>query len=154
MTLVELLLGTALLVGGSGALLLAMHQAARYGEYLSQRQLVMNVVQGRMEQLASTSMDVLLVSPARLQGSGVAEPIPELPNGSLHVKVRDADPMNPDLPSLLDLHIAACWRTSDGRLITGEDVNCNGLFDAGEDTDGDQWMDAPVELSTRISRQE
>lgn len=154
MTLVELLLGTALFVGGSGAMLLAMHQAARYGEYLSQRQLVMNVVQGRMEQLASTSLDVLLVSPALLLTAGVSEPVPDLASGRLNIKVRGADPMNLTFPSLLDLHIAACWRTPDGRLITGEDANCNGLLDAGEDADVDQWMDAPVELSTRISRQE
>ena len=177
--MVELLIGTTIFVGGTGALLLAMHQTMRYSEYLSQRQLMMNTVQGRMEQLAAMSFDTLRIGSeldaarpsedannnGRLDPGedtngngrldvpkGLAEQVTALPNGFLTIQVRYADPLDTSNPSLLDLHVAACWRGLDRRFITGEDANCNGQMDVGEDTNGNGWLDAPVELSTRITR--
>ncbi|MBI1991634.1 MAG: hypothetical protein HYY90_03555 [Candidatus Omnitrophica bacterium] len=162
MTLIELLIGTSLFVGGTGALFLAMHQAMRYGDFLSERQVMINAVQGRLEALVATDFDTLWTDPAYAAARqfppsaapyGLSEVLLDLPEGRLTIQVRSADPLNPSMPSILDLHVAGCWR-SYGRLIAGEDANCTGTLEAGEDANADGWVDAPVIVSTRLSRSE
>lgn len=196
MTLVELLIGTALLVGGGGALVMGMHYGMIHSEYLTDYQVAMNAAQGRLEELASTDIDTLWTGAewanarganGRCMGLGedrncngaldagedlngnaaLDEP---LAGARLVVQIQAAplvDPddwceppldecapptTNPTNPTLLDLHVAACWRTR-GRNY-GEDVNCNGRLDAGEDTDGDTWADSPAMASTRMGVRE
>ena len=144
-TLVELMIGSALLVGGTGTLLMAMQHLTRFSTYLSERQFVINAVHGRLEQLASTSIVELTEDSAF--GSSRAEPLMmtrvdplggsrTAQIGWLTIQIKTAELMNPSNPSILDLHVAACWTVA-GRVITGEDVNCsNGTLDSGEDLNG------------------
>ncbi|MBI3324920.1 MAG: type II secretion system protein [Candidatus Omnitrophica bacterium] len=172
MTLVEVLISVLLLIATGGALLLGMHHASVHADYLSQFQVAMNAAQGELEQLASTSFDTLwamaqaspngqcmgigedancngaLDAGEDTNGNGVLDEL--LSGGRLAVEIKSADTRNP--PSLLDLHVAACW-TARGRRI-GEDANCNGALDAGEDTNGNGWVDSPVMVSTRVARRD
>jgi hypothetical protein len=178
MTLVELVVGTAVLVGGGGAMLLGMHYAMVHSGYLNGFQIAMNAAQGKIEELSATPFDTLLTGAAfaaartaagqcmglnedrncngaldlgeDLNGNGsLDEP---LPSARLTVRIQASPPGAID-PTLLDLYVAACW-TAGGRDI-GEDQNCNGTLDAGEDinpTNG--WADSPVMVSTRIATRE
>jgi len=174
MTLIELMVGTALLVGGGGALLVGMQYALIHADYLTDYQLAMNAVQSRLEELSAQSFDTLLTDPqyaaARtaagqcmglnedrnctgvlagqdLNGNGVLdEPIL---GARLTVRVDPFPPGTPPPATLLTLHVAACW-TARGRAI-GEDLNCNGVLDAGEDANANGWLDSPAMASTRIA---
>ena len=176
-TLAELLIGLALLVGGGGTLLAGMHYATIHAEYLSEHQIAMNAAEGLLERLAATNFDTLMGSQyaaARggiqrcllwdLNCNGVVETGEVLndsllPTGALDVQLRQPSEdalRNPGNPALLDIHVAACWQ-SRGRSI-GEDRNCNGVLDPAEDGSTsiaptpNGWVDSPVMVSTRVGR--
>ena len=174
MTLVELLVGTALIVGGGGALLVGMHYAMAHADYLSDFQVAVNAAQGKLEELALTSFMTLSTDPkfadaraATGQCVGLEEDrncsgtleagedingnaILDEPLVGARLNIRFVHP-GAD-PALLDLYVAACW-ASHGRAI-GEDQNCNGRLDAGEDKNGNGIVDSPVMLTTRVATKE
>jgi len=183
LTLVELLIGAALLTAGGGALLLGMNTAMTHTDYLAQYQVAMNAAQGQLEQLVAAPFDSLWngleyqaarndTAWPRGQCVGMGEDrncngrldagedldgdnvLDEpLPGGRLSIMIRAADPRNPANPSLLDLYVAGCWQVR-GRRI-GEDQNCNGRLEFAEDSNPrNQLMDSPVALNTRIGRRE
>ena len=176
-TLVELLIGSALLVGGGGALLLGICSATIHATYLQGFQVSLNAAQGQLEQLMATPFDQLWAN-AQANPNGQCRGMGEdvncnglldggedadgdgvldtpLPGGRLAMQIRqpvEDQARNPGNPMLLDVHVAACW-TSRGRSI-GEDKNCNGMLDAGEDANGNGWIDSPVMMSTRVARRD
>ena len=99
-----------------------------------------------------TSFDTLWSDPAfaSARASGLKVPIAQLAGGNLSVQIRSADLKTPVTPTVLDLHVSACWQAR-GRRI-GEDLNCNGSLDAGEDPNGNGWLDSPAMASTRVAR--
>ena len=178
MTLVEVLIGTALLTGAGGALLLSMNAGLAHGDYLAQLQVAINAAQGQLDRISATNFETLRTGPqfqaartAAGQCIGMGEDTncnnlldagedlngnnaldEPLPGGRFSLQLRNADSRNPANPMLLDLYISACWQ-SRGRRI-GEDANCNGTLDAGEDLNGNGLLNSPVMLSTRISTRE
>jgi type II secretory pathway pseudopilin PulG len=54
--------------------------------------------------------------------------------------------------NLIDLRLLVCWKQRGGRVI-GEDKNLNGRLDTdtGEDQNGNEKLDSPVEIVTAIS---
>ena len=54
-------------------------------------------------------------------------------------------------PELLEVYIAVCWKSFDGRVI-GEDVNLDGNLAAAEDVNSNNKIDSPVSLATFITR--
>ena len=180
LTLVEVVIGTALLTVGGGALLLGMNMAMMHTDYLIQMQVAMNAAQGELEQLGSASFDTLAnvngefaqawAPSGQCRGMGedkncngqldtgedrngnalLDEP---LLGGRLSLQIRNADVRNPNSPAMLDLIVSACWK-SRGRQI-GEDRNCNGVLNTTpvkEDINNNGLLDSPVMLSTRIAR--
>jgi hypothetical protein len=174
MTLVELMVGTALLVGGGGALLMGMHYALIHADYLNDFQVTMNAAQSRLEELSAQDFDTLidasgayaaaqtgglclgldedrncnsLLDPEEdLNGNGVLDE--PLPGGHLSVQIQPFPPGFTE-PTLLTLNVSACW-TSRGRAI-GEDTNCNGVRDAGEDANANGFLDSPAMVMTQIA---
>ena len=173
MTLVELMVSAAILLGGGGALIVGMHYAMAHSDYLNDFQISMNAVQGRLEELAATDLSTLWTDPSfatartaagqcmgldedrncsgslagqDLNGNGqLDEP---LPGARLNVRVREFPPGAVN-PSVVDLYVSACWNDH-GRVI-GEDASCNGQLDAGEDANGNGWLDSPAMASTRVA---
>lgn len=179
MTLVEVLISVLLLMGAGSALLLGMQHASIHADYLSQFQVAMNAAQGELERLMATSFDSLWTGAEFADARRTDAPMGQcvgigedancngqldagedldgdnaldapLPGGRLTIQIKQADPRNPLNPALLDLHVAACW-TAKGRRI-GEDQDCDGELDVGEDAKGNGWLDSPVMVSTRIAR--
>jgi len=173
MTLVELLIGTALLVGGGGALVVGMQYSRMQSSYLADYQVTMNAVHGKLEELSSTDLTVLWTDPAyadarTVQGqcmglgeddncnnvldagedennNGVLDE--PLAGARLHVRIQEA-PVGATNPPLLTLHVAACWQSRGRRL--SEDLNCNGRLDGGEDINANGWDDSPAMADTRL----
>ncbi len=52
-------------------------------------------------------------------------------------------------PELLEVTISVCWLQGD--KVIGEDLDLDGVLDAGEDVNGNGIIDSPVELITRIA---
>ena len=157
MTLVEVLVGTAVLVTGGGALLLGMHYALVQSDYLNHAQIAIQAAQGELERLTSETFSTLATGAAyvgaRQNGQSVAINNAELPGGMLGVQIKTFPAGTPfATATLLDLSVAACW-TSRGRRI-GEDQSCNGVLEAAEDVNGNGWIDSPAMVSTRVARKD
>ena len=160
-TLVETLLGVFLLLGAGGALLVGMQQAMMSADYLRQLHAVVNAAQGRLEQLTATPFETLatgaeFASAWTVGRSEALTGLPEITDGRLSIQIRqpvDDDQLNnPGNPAVVTLHVAACWRFR-GRLIAGDDKNCNGVLDADEAASGvDGLITSPVMLSTRMTK--
>ncbi len=175
----ELLIGVALLLIGGGALLLGMNTAMIHTDYLTQLQVMANAAQGRLEELAAAPFDTLWTgaeyAQARQPNTGLCMGLNEdrncnnqldagedlngnnrldepIAGARLSVQVRSADVRNPANPALLDLYVSACWASR--RRAIGEDRNCNGRLDPGEDANTNTLMDGPVVLVTRVGRPE
>jgi hypothetical protein len=73
-TLLEVLLGVGLLLGGVAVLLFGMHFAMVHSEYLAQMQIARSAAQGLLERLSATPFATLAVDPqfteARVVGQG------------------------------------------------------------------------------------
>lgn len=174
LTLVEVLITIVLLLGMSIAILTGVTQASIHADYLSQFKIALSAAEGELERLLATPFDSLAndaeFAPARPPSTGLCVGIGEDGNcnGQLDAgEDRDgngrlADPLqggrlgiqlrtNPANPNVLELHVASCWQHRGRRL--GEDQNCNGALDPGEDTDGDGWMDSPAMVSTQKAQE-
>ena len=177
MTLAELLVSTALLVGGGGALLVGLHYSMLHADYLGNFQVAMNAVQGKLEELAATNFNTLWTgatfSAARTtagQCMGLGEDVncngiqdagedvngngaldDPLPGGRLNVRIRPSI-AGAASPTLLDIQVSACW-TTHGRTIA-EDQNCNGLLENGEDKNGNSLLDSPAIAGIRVARKD
>ncbi len=60
----------------------------------------------------------------------------------------DYDHDGTENPEFLEVTVSICWRQ--GSRVIGEDSNLNGVLDAGEDKNGNNKIDSPVEFTTRI----
>ena len=57
--------------------------------------------------------------------------------------------INTNTPELLGVTISLCWRQNN--RVIGEDKNLNGQLDAGEDANGNDLIDSPVQVVTRVA---
>ena len=150
-TLVEVVVGIALLSVATGALFLALSRSLGQAAYLGQLETALNEAQGQLEKLAVTNFDSLAkgsdYAAARTPQPGLPVPVAALPQGNLSIRIRPDDVAN---PLFLDVVVSACWNAN--RRIIGEDRNCNGRLDAGEDLNANGWLDSPAMVSTRIAR--
>ena len=182
MSLIEVLISTGLLVGGGGALLVGMSQGFLLVNFLTEQQVALQAAQGTLEELAATDFDTLatsnnailtaargaagagvcmgedkncdgIISPGEVDtnGNGRADSVLS-PTGRLNFRIRPIPGEVLATASQLDLIVSASWR-SGRRCVGGEDRNCSGVLDAGEDANGNGWLDTPVMVSTRVSRQ-
>ena len=162
MTLTEVLVGAALLVGGGGALLMGMHYTLIHSDYLNDVQVAVYAAQGELERLSNEDFEVLRTGATYVNarrdcalgpcGQLVALNNPDLPGGNLGIQIKPFPRTAPfATATLLDLSVAACW-TSRGRRM-GEDQNCNGVLDPGEDANANGWIDSPAMVSTRVASQ-
>jgi hypothetical protein len=162
LTLLEVVLGTALILGGGLALLLGFHYATIHASYLKEHQVAVNEAQGMVEQLSALTIDTLLggATVTDSQGRDVdlgaalagqtsvpfdINPLAAGDEGQLAVQIR-LFPPGAAAQDLADLHVAACW-VARGRQIGEQGTDCL-------DADGDGWVESPVMVSTRVSRRE
>lgn len=60
----------------------------------------------------------------------------------------DVDNTDPDL---LKITVTICWKQVGGRII-GEDLNLDGDLDTGEDSNGNEQLDSPVQIVTLMAK--
>lgn len=147
LTLAEILVASAILLGSAGALLTVLTSSPAQAGYLGQLQVALSAAQGQLEELMATPFTTLATIPAL-----TSQAIPELSDGRLAIRIRPSTPGNPLGSDFLDVVVSACWR--DGRRMIGEDRNCNGAMDPNEDLNLNGWLDSPAMVSTRMARTE
>ena len=59
--------------------------------------------------------------------------------------------INSSNSNLLQIKVVVSWKNKDNRLL-GEDVNLNGVLDAGEDQNANSQLDSIVGLTTMVAR--
>lgn len=116
MTLIEVLIGTALLTGAGGALLMSLNAGIAHSDYLAQLQIAVNAAQGQLERIAATDFATLrtgvafqgartITGPTRGQCIGLGEDtncnnvLDEDPDpAGLHEDLNDNDVLDEPLP--------------------------------------------------------
>ncbi len=148
-SLVELLVSTGLLVGGGGVLLAGMYHGLLLVDYLSDQQVVVQAVQGKLEELAAMDFDELatgvkfveartprgmamcagedancdhILNPDEVDTNGNGRADQLLPLCKLHVRIRTVPTKAETFTTatMLDISVAASWRLR-SRCIGGED---------------------------------
>jgi len=153
MTLVEILIGATLLVGGGGALLFGMHYAMMHASFLRQEQVAMNAAQSQLEQLAAADFDALTADAGYCAGTCANTRRPVLTlngiTGQLAIQIRPV-PLTDTTPDIVDIHVAACWNQR-GRAI-GEANGATTCADGAADGAANWWVDSPVMVSIRVAK--
>ena len=137
-TLVELLMAVIILGFVLVGLIQVFLQCSVLAELSSNKTTAMSELQGKMEEIRNSTYssiagtyDNATFDLSQLTGKGVI----------------DVDSTNADL---LEIKIVASWQNKYGRII-GEDLNLDGVLDAGEDTDGDGALSSIATLMTKIA---
>ncbi len=164
LTLVEVLIGAVILLVTMLAIAAALSQHLRLVEINRERTMALNAAQGLLEAELNRDFAQLISPPASggygvVDGGTVSQPLPLaagsfLPNlpftAKGQVRVQDVDGQ-PNAVRVVEVRVVVCWR-SQGRVI-GEDVNLNGVLDAGEDQGtANGLIDSPAVVATRLAR--
>ena len=140
-TLLELMIGAGVLIVALVGLIAAYSTCFTLNETARNLTIAINSAQREIERIRNLSFDDVD------DEDGTNFEILELDDDESEgiVEVDSSD------PDLLEVTVTVCWRQKGGRVF-GEDANLNGVFDAGEDTNGNGQLDSPAQLVTSISR--
>jgi len=137
MTLPELLIAAGILALAITGILLSYMRCMELNEISQNTSVAIKAATSRLEQIRNTTFSTIQATYDQvafdvngLEGKGVAY----------------IDNSNPDL---LKVDVCVSWRQNNGR-VHGQDLNLNGQIDGGEDPDGNNILDAPVQLTTYI----
>ena len=139
-TLLELIIGSVILVVAIVGLLAAFGNCFTINEGARNLTIAMNNAQGKIEEIRNLTFDQVAAQ------DGANFEIIELPDNDSEGIVE----INTNNPNLLTVTITVCWRQKGGRIF-GEDTNLNGALDTGEDTNGNNVLDSPAQLVTLIA---
>ncbi len=153
-TLIELMIGAAVLIIALVGLLATYTGSFNLNETARNLTIAMNVNQEKLEEIRNHDFDSIVTdyssggspgdtfSPSLLDGSGIIEVI----NDGSDV------PAGVTSPDLIQVTITISWRQKGNRVI-GEDANLDGTWDAGsEDANGNGQFDSPAQVITLIAR--
>ncbi|OGX33509.1 MAG: hypothetical protein A3C36_00695 [Omnitrophica WOR_2 bacterium RIFCSPHIGHO2_02_FULL_52_10] len=136
-TFVELLTVTAILVFLFAGAVVAFFRSIQLAEISRNSSAALLVLKNRMVQIRDNPFNQIFAtfnnatfSTAGLNGIGVSY----------------VDNTN---PNLYQVTIAFCWQEKNGRVF-GEDLNLDGQLNAGEDQNGNGFIDSPVEITSLI----
>lgn len=141
-TLLELMIAAAVLVIAISGLLAVFTGLLSLNENSRQLTLAITACQDKMEEIRDSDFDTLY---STYNGTSFEPDGFQTADAEGSVYVNNAD------PDLLEVRVSVSWRGRSNR-ISGEDVNLNGGFDAGEDTNGDNRLSSPAEIITLIGR--
>ncbi len=136
-SLLELLIGSSLLLITIAGVLMSYLRCIELAEISRNSSSALQTARSKMEQVKATPFDQIVANfnnitfdIANLNAKGVSY----------------VDSSNPDL---LKVTISVCWKQRNGRLF-GEDANLNGLVNTGEDKNANGILDSPIQLVMNI----
>ena len=162
-TLLELMIGSAILIVALAGLLAAFIGCFRLNETAKNLTIAVTGAQEKLEEIRNYNFDTVVgsYSPGGSQGNTFTiDPATWLAVANQRAVIYILDPQtgailntgpmaDPGL-SLYEVRIAVCWRQKGGRML-GEDDNLNGALNAGEDDNGNGYIDSPAQLATLIA---
>lgn len=139
-TLLELMVTAAVLVIAITGLLALFTGLSSLNENSKNISLAMTACQDKMEEIRDSDFSTLytIYNGANFNPAGFPAA-----DAKGNVSIINTN------PDLLEICISVSWRERSNRII-GEDVNLNGSFDAGEDSNGDNRLSSPAEIVTLI----
>lgn len=149
-TLVEVLLAASILVFCLCGLLLTYANMFILTDLSRDFTLANNAIQAKIEEIKKTNFDSLSLGESSFNLTDYGFP-PSSQPGEITSK-GNITISSTNYSDLKRVRIIACFK-SRGRII-GEDSNLNGQLDtaAGEDTNGNDRLDSPVEVVTLIAK--
>ncbi|MBU1853489.1 MAG: hypothetical protein KJ957_05550 [Candidatus Omnitrophica bacterium] len=139
-TLLELIIGSAVLVVAIVGLIAAFANCFTLNESARNLTVTINNAQEKIEEIHNLPFDQIVA----LDGTNFE--IAGLPDNDSEGTI-EIDSSN---PNLLEITVTVCWRQKSGRIF-GEDDNLNGSLDLGEDKNGNGDLDSPTKLITLIA---
>ncbi len=102
-----------------------------------------NAAQGIVEEIRSTPFTQIIA-----KYNGMVFTVDDIPSsvGVVYINSTTA----PANSNLLEAIVSICWRQ--GNRVIGEDTNLNGVLNTGEDINGNNIIDSPVQLKTMVVR--
>jgi len=94
--------------------------------------------QGLIEEIRDTAFPVIVTN-----YDGLTFTVNNIPSSRGIVYADDTN------PEFLLITVSVCWQQ--GNKIIGEDLNLNGILNAGEDTNGNGIIDSTVKLVTQVA---
>lgn len=141
-TLIEVMIATAILVIVVCGILATYISCLELISLSKNLTFAVNASQRKIEEIRDYNFS-LIYTDYNNQTFSVDEIAPGDSRGVIYV-----DNSNPDL---LKLTIAVCWRQRANRII-GEDLNLDGILNPGEDLNGNNMIDSPVQLVTLVAQ--
>lgn len=138
-TIIEVLLGAAILVFCLSGILASYVSAFVLGDVARDISTAMNSVQAKLEEIRNDDFVNVTAETFALDGFAAGDSMGV-------VEVRDIG----NFTNLKEVRITASFRS--GRRIIGEDADLDGSFDEGsEDSNGNGRLDSPVEVVTLLT---
>lgn len=141
-TLIEVMIAAAILVTVICGILLIYINSLELISLSRNLTFSVNAAQRKIEEIRDYTFS-LIYADYNEQVFTVDEMPPGNSRGVIYV-----DDANPDL---LKVTISVCWRQRANRII-GEDLDLDGVLDAGEDLNGNNMIDSPAQLVTLITQ--
>lgn len=138
-SLIEIIIATGILVFALCAILAAYISCYVLSATSKNINIASNATLGLMEEIRDTPFTQISNT-----YNGLTFVLNDIPQSRGVVYVDSAN------PELLEVTVSVCWQERNNRII-GEDLNLDGVLNAGEDTNGNGIIDSPVELVTRIA---
>ncbi len=136
-TLVELLFASAIMIITVTGILMSYLRCLELNEMTRNSALALKAATTQMEKVKSTAFDQVMATHHNTSFN-----ITGL-NGMGNVYVDNS------VADLLQISVSVSWRQRNGRLY-GEDADLDGTLDAGEDSNGNGILDAPVQLVSAV----
>ena len=136
-TLSELMIATLIFTFTFAGTILVFIRCIELSEMARHSSIAVNACKNRIASIEDTAFDQILstYNNTTFAADGVNG------IGITYVTSLDVD--------LLRVTTVFCWKEKNGRVF-GEDRNINGTLDAGEDTNGNGFIDSPVKVTTYI----
>jgi len=135
-TLPELLIASVVLVLAFVGIILTYIRCMELSEMSRNSSLAVAAVKTKMAEINNSDFNLLFVNynnapftPATLNNA----------RGVTYIDNTTSD--------LFIIRVAVCWQQKNGAIV-GEDLDLDGVLDAGEDSNGDGFISSPVEIIT------
>ena len=144
-TLIEILVALFILVIGILGTLQLFSYCAYLAEMSGNTNYMIDQAQSKIDEMRSTSFTLIVTNYASggTPGDTFALTNPTA-KGVIIIDSSTAD--------LLQVEINVSWKNERNDRIIGEDLDLDGVLDAGEDVNGNGKLDSPVKLITIIAR--
>ena len=145
-TLVELIVVVGILSVVIPGLMKLFIDTSQLGTMAGNKTLAISEAQNKLESIRNLAFDNIMTTYGAV--SGTPFDLTQLNGKGIVYAKNTTAPSNVDL---LLVEVVICWQDKYGRKI-GEDVNLDGILDAGEDLNGDTKISSLAKLTTRIAR--